>query len=182
MRRKSVLFIDDMDSVHKYTKQISQNMNLKRRAAFHPDIARKIIARRVLAANKMIANKKLILQKTSNPTKRRALIVQIERLKDVVRSPFDLIVSDINMPHGDPSGERFARELKSKHPSQRILMHSDEVSRLKKIEDELDLSYIQKIDQKGNFGAKEALAEEIEDELDVARRHLKWLRGKRKQQ
>jgi CheY-like chemotaxis protein len=52
------------------------------------------------------------------------------------KQPFDLIVSDINMPRGNPTGIKFVKELRKKFPKTKILMHSDDFFSLELLERE----------------------------------------------
>jgi CheY-like chemotaxis protein len=129
-RKPSVLFVDDLQSVHDYTSRISKSIGARKRTAFNPKEAEKIISRRLRAVDSLLSKltKQMALEK--NPGLRKALLRKINYLKGLKQNPFDLIVSDVNMPHGNAVGDKFALSVRKRFPTQKILMHSDDQAAL----------------------------------------------------
>jgi len=137
--RKRVLFVDDAKDVHNYASAISRKLGLKAKHAYSPEQAKTIIAFRLKAARRLLAAKKAALAETRNSLAKRKLKKQIAALQQRLNQPFDLIVSDINMPIGDPTGVPFVRKIRKKFPQQDILMHSDDLENLGLIEQQLGI-------------------------------------------
>lgn len=129
-----VLFVDDEKGVHNYEKKIAEKMRIKPRFAFDPKQAKKIIAQRRKAIEKLIAKKTMLLQ-GAEPKQKRVLGRQLRFLGQMQKNPFDLVVSDINMPRGEPTGIGFILELKKEIPYQRVLVHSDDVENMEELDD-----------------------------------------------
>jgi len=129
-RKSSLLFVDDLQSVHNYTSKIASSIGARKRTAFNPKEAERIISRRLRAVESLLSKltKQVALEK--DPSSRKALLKKITYLKGLKRNPFDLIVSDVNMPHGNAVGDKFALSVRKRFPSQKILMHSDDQAAL----------------------------------------------------
>ncbi|MEK6958840.1 MAG: hypothetical protein AABW59_02225 [archaeon] len=128
-RRKpkpTLLFVDDLQSVHNYTSKVSRQIGAKKRTAFNPAQAEKIISQRLAAIQRLRIRLEGQASSSKNPKERKVLIGKINYLKQLKTKPFDLIISDVNMPHGFPVGVKFAEGVKKRYPGQKILMHSDD--------------------------------------------------------
>ncbi len=127
MRRKPmVLFVDDEKYVHGYEREIAKRLGLRARHAFSPAEAEPVFWRRINAIDRLSEKKLAQLKKTKDSGQRKLLQRQLLFLTRLKRKPFSLIVSDINMPRGIPTGFDFASGLKESFPGQKILMHSDD--------------------------------------------------------
>ena len=126
-RKPAVLFVDDDRLYHTSSRRIAKALNLRPRFALSPQQAKQIIAKRVAAIERLQKQKAAKLKTTANTMQRRVLQQQLHALEQMKKSPFDLIVSDINMPRGNPTGVGFARDLKKNFSKQKLLIHSDDV-------------------------------------------------------
>jgi len=141
---KRVLFVDDEAYVHDYVQNVARKLRLKPRHAFNPAEAERIIARRLVAVQKLLSSKQALLQKETLLPQKRRLRNQIRLLEQMQSQPFNLIVSDINMPRGDPTGVPLVRKLKYAFPNQKILMHSDDFENLELLAQELGIPSVYK--------------------------------------
>jgi len=146
--RKKVLFVDDEKRVHDYASSVSKRMGLGAKHAFSPAEARKVIAIRIKAVRRLMSSKKAALAKEKDPAKGKKMRKQIKILEGMLRNPFNLVVSDINMPRGNPTGMNFARKIKKHFPNQEILMHSDDFENLELLEQELGIKSVYKSGQR----------------------------------
>lgn len=137
---KSVLFVDDMRYIHTYEKRLSKKLGVKGKHALSPEQARHIIAFRIKAARRLLAAKRAAFAKEKSQPAKRKLRRQIASLQQALQIPFDLIVSDLNMPKGDPTGMRFARQIRKTFPKQDILIFSDDPENMKVLREEMGLS------------------------------------------
>ena len=134
--RQKVLFVDDDPEVHAHALRVSKRLGLQKRTAYNPKQASKKIQLRLRAINRLmeILSKKRELAKTSL---QKALFTdRIKSLRELQKNPFALVVSDIHMPKGQPTGPGFVRSLRNSLPNQKILMHSDDYLKLEDLERE----------------------------------------------
>lgn len=134
--RPKVLFVDDDLEVHNHAQRVSQKLGLQKRTAFSPEAANKKIQLRLRAIKRLmeILTKKREFAKT--PLQKALFTERIKSLRELQKTPFALVVSDINMPKGQATGPGFVRRLRDKLPNQKILMHSDDYLRLEDLERE----------------------------------------------
>lgn len=122
---KTVLFVDDEKYVHDYERNVAKKLHIKPRFAGFPEHAWNIIRKRIIAIEKLKKQKQSQL-KFSTPKKKAVLVAELLFLSQLKKKPFDLVVSDINMPKHFPTGIAFIKELKKVFPRQKILIHSDD--------------------------------------------------------
>ncbi len=127
-KRRRLLFVDDSSSVHGYTRRVGAGH--KQRHAYGPEQARDFIRITLSAIERLQAKKAKQREQETNPGKKALLTRQIRFLARLKRRPFDLVVSDINMPSGYPTGMQLLRELRKEFPEMRVMMHSDDVVNL----------------------------------------------------
>jgi len=128
--RPKVLFVDDDNRIHKYTTHISKTLRLHKRTAFDPVQAKRIINLRLRAIERLKARLWVKKELAKTKEERAELIKRILALNKLKKNPFALIVSDVNMPRGNPTGINFVQEVRRKLPQQKILMHSDDINSL----------------------------------------------------
>jgi CheY-like chemotaxis protein len=138
-----VLFVDDdlhpnaMPSyVRNYVPEIAKELGLHKMTAFSPAQAKAKIALRLKAIKKLKGKLIKLKETAKSDFKKQELNMQLHALTDLQRNPFALIVSDINMPRGQPTGVQFAKDLRKQLPHQKVIMHSDDVRRLAELERE----------------------------------------------
>ena len=161
-RRPKVLFVDDDHLIHRYTYDIAREVGVKQRHAYSVSEARGLVAKRLRATRKLQEIKRKQLLKSKIPKQKAVLTSQLEVLQKMRKSPFDLIVSDINMPKWVPSGIYFATRTKRKYPKQKMLMHSDDSKSMKYLKRKQKIPYVTKID----FNVEENLKKEIKKMLE----------------
>ncbi len=125
-KRKSVLFVDDDMLVHSETREVASKIIVKHKHAFSPAQAERIIARRMNAILSLMRRFELRLSVEKDKTKMRELKRKMGVLKRMQKEPFHLVVSDVNMPRGKPTGIKFVGKVKEKFPDQKIIMFSDD--------------------------------------------------------
>lgn len=156
-KRPKVLFVDDDHLIHRYTYDVAREASVKHRHVYSVGKARTAIAKRLRAIRKLQELKRKQLLKSKSPKQKAVLKDQLLVLQKMRKQPFDLIVSDINMPRGMPIGVYFASGLKKKYPNQKVLMHSDDVESMEYLKQNHQIPYLSKI----NFNVEEDLRKEI---------------------
>lgn len=134
--KQKVLFVDDDPAVHKQTSALAKSLGIQKRTAYSSQEATKKIELRIRAIKRLITALEKRKASIKSQPKLELIEERISALKHLQRNPFALVVSDINMPRGNPSGVKFARDLKSKLPKQKVLIHSDDYRRLEDLERE----------------------------------------------
>jgi len=124
--RPRVLFVDDMKDIHEYTSRIARKIGIVKRTAYFPPQAELIIKRRLTAIKKLTAKLKAKLATTKNPKEKKLIEQKLGVLLRLEKAPFDLLVSDVNMPHNSQTGIKFVKGVRQRLPAQKILMHSDD--------------------------------------------------------
>ncbi len=167
--RPKVLFVDDDSEVHAHAQRVSQKLGLQKRTAYSPEAANRKIQLRLRAIRRLmeILSKKRELAKT--PLQKALFTDRIKSLRELQKNPFDLVVSDINMPRGQATGPGFVRRLRNNLPNQKILMHSADYIRLADLEAEGF-----KISEKNDLpNGRDELREGIESSLKTKRNQLR---------
>ncbi|MCX6803969.1 MAG: hypothetical protein NTY48_05380 [Candidatus Diapherotrites archaeon] len=124
--KAKILFVDDDLVVRSAGKRIAQELGHTPRTAEYPFLAKAIINRRLRAAKKLRIRFLSDLKKTKTPEIKALLRKKIAILGLLKNSPVDIIVSDINMPSGRPTGIKFVAYLKKRYPNQKVILHSDD--------------------------------------------------------
>jgi CheY-like chemotaxis protein len=135
-KRRTVLFVDDDPRVQMYTSSIAEELRIRKRTATSPIEAQKIIKKRLRAIRELRQVFQTKLKTEKNSRRKKVLQRKIGILSELEKRPFNLIVSDINMPRGHPTGVKFVLGLQKKLPSQKILMHSDDTRNLQVTQEE----------------------------------------------
>ncbi|HNV00826.1 MAG TPA: response regulator [archaeon] len=165
-KRPKVLFVDDDHLIHRYTYDVAREVGVKHRHVYSVAKARTAIAKRFRAIRKLQEIKRKQLLKSKSPKQKAILINQLEILQKMRKKPFDLIVSDVNMPAGFPVGVYFASGLKKKYPKQKVLMHSDDIESLDYLSNKYKIPYVSKM----NFNAEENLRNEIKKMIQAEKK------------
>jgi DNA-binding NarL/FixJ family response regulator len=118
--------------------------------------------------------KRLQLSSTRDPDRKEYLRRQVRRLEAMEKAPFDIIISDINMPRGHPTGIQFVEYLKRNYPNQKILIHSDDTENIERLVRQHGVGAVHKLG--GN--PVEDLKDELRRELNLKR--IKKPKGKPK--
>ncbi|MBN2517906.1 MAG: hypothetical protein JXB14_03595 [Candidatus Altiarchaeota archaeon] len=134
-RPKLVLFVDDEARIHNTTGTIAKKLRIRARRAWHPDEARRILLRRATAIERQQNALRKKLESSRNAEERRRLRGKISTLGRMKKSPFDLVVQDINMPIGHPTGVQLAGDIRRDFPKQRVVVLSDDRENMEEIDD-----------------------------------------------
>lgn len=165
-KRPKVLFVDDDHLIHRYTYDVAREVGVKHRHVYSVAKARTAIAKRFRAIRKLQEIKRKQLLKSRSPKQKAILASQLEILQKMRKNPFDLIVSDVNMPAGFPVGVYFASGLKKRYPKQKVLMHSDDIESLEYLRNKYKIPYVSKM----NFNAEENLRNEIKKMIQTEKK------------
>ena len=160
--RGTFLHADDEGMPHNDTFEVAHDLRLKKVSAYDPSEAKWQIDKRVHAIRKLWRIKRIQLSRTKDPKKKAYLQKQMKNLDAMEKAPFDIVVTDINMPRGHPTGVEFVGYLKRNYPNQKILVHSDDSYNIEQLAKEYGVPYVHKLD--GN---------PVEDLKDELRRELK---------
>lgn len=144
-RTREGLFVDDMPDIHKYTKKIARKLNLKHIRAIHPNPAMTHLLKRMYQATSLKERIEKELQKKLNPATRKRLTIDLSLVSHIIESPFDLVVTDINMPKFNPSGVRFVSDIRTRFPRQKIIVHSDDWERIEDIQEQHAVPAVNKL-------------------------------------
>jgi DNA-binding NarL/FixJ family response regulator len=129
-KRRRILFVDDHKRVHEYSRKAARGHSQWH--AFNPKQARELIKDRITAIEQLRGIKLKQRAQEKNRSRKAVLTRQINSLERMKRSPFDVVVSDINMPSGKPTGMPLLKELRKTFPQMRVIMHSDDKRNLKR--------------------------------------------------
>jgi len=136
--------------------------------AYSPEEAEKLISARLKKIDQMRVQKMKAAERARSPQRRAAIKKQLASIENMRDSPFDLIVSDINMPDMHPVGVEFARGLRQRFPKMRVLMHSDDLEFLADLEEEgIPSAFKSRYDQKGT---EAQLKKRMMEQLRASRR------------
>jgi len=166
-RKPIVFFVDDDPYWRKPSINDAREIGLRARGAISPNNARTIIAKRLDAIDRLEARLRLKLSKTKSVAEQREIKLKLQKLLRMKKSPFDLIVSDINMPAGVPSGIKFVDHLTETYPKQRIVLQSDDARNIKHIrtkqfkEHGKVIPYIYKLSDTYSYDFKDRIEEEL---------------------
>lgn len=135
MRRKKakLLFVDDDKYIRDFTTGLAKRLGHRKRVAKDFNQADRIIMRRAAAITRLKQAFEKKLNSQSSPAQRAVLKRKIAFLEKMRQRPFGMIVSDINIPDGNPDGVMFVRGVKAAHPKQKITVFSDDEENIKRI-------------------------------------------------
>ncbi len=145
-RKRKVLFVDDDHLIHRYTYDIAHELKLGHKHAHSVEEAVRAITQRIKAIRALEIAKRKQLVKVKNKREKEKLTKQLEYLAKLRKKPFDLIVSDINMPKYVPTGIFFAARMNKKYPKQSLLIHSDDYVAMEGLKRKFNIPYVSKID------------------------------------
>jgi len=134
--KKHVLFVDDEERVHMYTRRIADGMGLAHTHAYGPDEARAHLEKAVKQIGESLRKARERRDAESDPEKKEALSGQADELERRLKRPYDAMVLDVNMPAGHPTGMKLLAEVRKKYPNMSVVMHSDDTDNLRRAKEE----------------------------------------------
>ena len=99
----------------------------------------------------------------------------MDYLDGMQKAPFDMIISDVNMPARNPTGLGLVRYIKKGYPNQKVLVYSDDYANIRHLEKEHGVLSVNKVSEKNNV---DELKEHLVRELKLA--PIKKPKGKAK--